>query len=309
MKSSLFIYLFFAGKAPFLEKFSPRIKNTNSTRKELFAVRGTSDGLVIKECATGESDKLLTILTADKGKILVSAKGVRSLKSKNMALCRTFTYANFEYYERGGRYWLASGSINDSFFGLNSDIEALSLASYVVDVADELSGEGAPDELFLRVVLNTLYAIEKKLRPLEQIKGTFEFFAAVHAGFMPDVDTCASCKNPSSEALYLDVMNGCLICSDCLKSKNHPLTEGIPEYDRFSTRNILVPLTNEVIMAIRYVSAADPKRLFSFALTKEDDVRAFSRAGEIYLQNHLERGFDTLDFYRAVAQPIAKINN
>ena len=269
-------------------------------------MRGTFNGLVIKECAVGESDKLLTVLTAEKGKVCISAKGVRSQKSKNMALCRTFIYANFEYYEKNGHYWLASGAINDSFYGLNSDIESLSLASYVVDVANEISGENSPDELLLRVVLNTLYAIEKKLRPLDQLKGTFEFFAATHEGFMPDIDLCATCKNPSPGALYLDVMNGCLICSECLKSKNHPLTETLPDEDRFATRNILLPITNEVLMAIRYVISAEPKRLFSFNLSKEEDINTFSRAGEIYLQNHLERGFDTLDFYHTISQPISK---
>ena len=263
-------------------------------------MRGTADGLVIKECAIGESDKLLTVLTADKGKILISAKGVRSMKSKNMALCRIFTYANFEYYERSGRYWLASGEISDSFYGLNSDIEALALASYVVDVTNELSGENSPDETLLRVTLNTLYAIEKKLRPLEQIKGAFEFFAAAHAGFLPDVSACEKCGEDNPEAFYLDVMNGALLCCECVKSKEIALTGEIPEYDRFATKNVLFPITSEVLMAIRYSITANPKRLFSFTLKSEEDINSFSRAGEIYLQNHLERGFDTLDFYREI---------
>lgn len=263
-------------------------------------MRGTFNGLVLKECAVGESDKLLTVLTLERGKVCLSAKGVRSPKSKNMALCRTFIYANFEYYEKNGRYWLASGAINNSFFGKNADIEALSLASYIVDVANELSGEEAPDEILLRVVLNTLYAIEKKLRPLELIKGAFEFFVSSHAGFKPDLHGCQSCGLVEGTSFCLDVMNGSLVCSECLKAKKSPLEDTIAEYDRFATKNILVPVSGEVIMAIRYAISSDPKRLFSFSLANDDDIYLFSRAGEIYLQNHLERGFDTLDFYRTI---------
>ena len=263
-------------------------------------MRDTADGLVIKEIAVGESDKLITVLTADKGKILISAKGVRSMKSKNIALCRIFTYANFEYYERAGRYWLASGEISDSFFGLNNDIESLALASYVVDVANELSGENSPDETLLRVTLNTLYAIEKGIRPLEQIKGAFEFFAVAHAGFLPDVGACEKCGATDAEAFYLDVLNGALLCCECIKSKEIAITGELPEYDRFATKNVLLPVTGDVIMAIRYAISANPKRLFSFTLKSEDDINTFSHAGEIYLQNHLERGFDTLDFYREI---------
>ena len=90
-------------------------------------MRGTSDGLIIKERAMGESDKLLTVLTADKGKILICAKGVRSLKSKNASLCHAFTYANFEYYERNGMFWLASGEVKEHFLGLGSPLTSPTL--------------------------------------------------------------------------------------------------------------------------------------------------------------------------------------
>jgi len=263
-------------------------------------MRSTSDGLIIKERASGESGKLLTVLTADRGKILISAKGVRSLKSKNAPLCHAFTYANFEYYEKGGLFWLASGEVKEHFLGLGTPLEKLALAAYVADVADELSGENFSDTTMLRLMLNTLYAIENSPRPIELIKGAFEFFALAHAGFAPDLSTCEKCGKEINEGMVLDVMNGSLLCSECIADKKIPITNDIAEYDRFETKNILLPMTPEVIMAIRYAVSADQKRLFSFNLNKESDVSLFSQAGEVYVQNHLERGFDTLNFYRDV---------
>lgn len=265
-------------------------------------MRGTSDGLIIKERAMGESDKLLTVLTADKGKILICAKGVRSLKSKNASLCHAFTYANFEYYERNGMFWLASGEVKEHFLGLGSPLEALALAAYVADVADELSGENFSDTTLLRLLLNTLFAIENSIRPYPLIKGAFEFFAAAHAGFAPDLSACEKCGKgiEDTDKMVLDVMNGALLCSECIADKKLPLTNEIAEYDKFETKNILLPLTPEVIMAIRYAVSADLKRLYSFALTKKSDLSLFSEAGETYLQNHLERGFETLGFYHDV---------
>ena len=266
-------------------------------------MRKSSDGLVIKEYAVGESDKLLTVLTSDGGKILISAKGVRSMKSKNMSVCRLFSYANFEYYEKNGRYWLATATSIESFFSLNESIEALALASYVVDIVNEISGEGVPDELLLRATLNTLYAIGKGLRPRELIKGAFEFFAAAHSGFLGTLSVCERCEKAPEGSFYLDVMNGSLLCSECLKAKGlaayDPETE--LSIDRFATKNVLLPLTKEVLMAINYVITAPIQRLFSFNLTDIEDLRLFSRAGEIYLENHLERGFETLKFYYSVA--------
>lgn len=263
-------------------------------------MRASSDGLIIKERAVGETDKLLSVITPDRGKIMISAKGVRSLKSKNASLCRAFTYANLEYYERNGRFWLASGEVIQSFMPLGTDLAPMALAAYVADVADELSGENFTDAVLLRLLLNTLYAIEKGLRPLEQIKGAFEFFAAAHSGFEPDLYSCGRCGRSVGEGMVLDVMNGALLCSECIASKKLPITDEIAAIDRYETKNILLPVTAEVIMAIRYATTSDVKRLFSFSLAKDSDIELLSRAGEVYLQNHLERGFETLEFYRDV---------
>ena len=264
-------------------------------------MRGTFDGLVLRESAYGESDKLLTVLTADEGKVFMIAKGVRSLKSKNMALCRLFTYANFEYYEKNGKRWLAGGSVNDSFFGLGSDIEAMALAAYVVDIAAEVTGEGVEAREMLRVTLNTLYAIEKKIKPLPIIKGAFELFAAFRSGYEPELSLCGECQGEPSGEVWLDVMNGAILCDECMKKKNKA-NAGMPEFDAYLSKNILLPLSPALLFAVRYISSALPSRLLAFELKDERDEADLSRIGEIYLQNHLERGFDTLSFYRAVCE-------
>ncbi|MBO5416260.1 MAG: DNA repair protein RecO [Clostridia bacterium] len=261
-------------------------------------MRGTVDGLVLRETETGESDKLLTVLTAEHGKILICAKGVRSMRSKNMSLCRLFTYGNFEYYEKNGMRWLAGGSVNDSFFKLNSDIEGFALAAYILEIAAEITGEGVEAEEILRMTLNTLYAIENKLKPFEIIKGAYELFAANCSGFEPDVSGCCRCGEVYADTMYLDVMNGSLVCQECRSAGSG--AQLMPELDAFSARNILFPMNRSVLASVRYVLGARRERIFAFELKDEKDISDFSRLGDTYLLNHLERGFDTLDFYKTV---------
>ena len=261
-------------------------------------MRRAADGLVLRETQYGENDKLLTVLTAEEGKIFITAKGARSMKSKVVAMCRLFTYANFEYYEKNGRRWLAGGSVNDSFFGLNEDIEGFALAAYILQVADEITDEGVEAEEILKMTLNTLYAIEKKLKPYRQIKAVYELFAVLVSGLYPDVSRCASCGEGDAESLWLDVMNGSIVCDECLKKRSGSMP--MPDVDGYETRNILVPLDSSALAAIRYVFSATPKRIFSFSLNDESSLDLFCRAAETYLLNHLERDFDTLHFYRSV---------
>ncbi len=256
------------------------------------------DGLILREMPIGENDKLLTVLTAEEGQILMTAKGARSMKSKVMSICRLFTYANLEYYEKNDRRWLSGGSVNDSFFGLNADIEGFSLAAYLVQVAAEITGEGVEARDILRMTLNALYCIERKQKPYAQIKGVYELFAACASGFAPDLSACAECGCEENEAMWLDVMNGQILCGDCLQKRTGNLP--IPEFDAYSTRNLLVPMDASALASMRYVCGAPLSRIFAFSLHSEESLGYFAKACEGYLLNHLERSFDTLEFYRTV---------
>lgn len=258
------------------------------------------DGLILRETPVGDNDKLLTVLTADEGKVLMSAKGARSMHSKVMPICRLFTYANLEYYEKNGHRWLSGGSVNDSFFGLNSDIEGFSLAAYIVQIADDITGEGVGAEDVLRMTLNTLYCIEKKQKPLWQIKAVYELFAVAVSGMEPDLSCCGECKSSAAESYWLDVMNGRLLCSECLRKRSGNLQ--LPEIDEYSSRNILLPLDASAVASARYVLSAPLSRIFAFSISEKESIENFSRAAEVYLLNHLERNFDTLDFYKAVKE-------
>ncbi len=256
------------------------------------------DGLILREMQTGDNDKLLTVLTARDGKLQMTAKGARSMHSKVMPVCRLFTYANLEYYEKNDRRWLSGGSVNDSFFGLNADIEGFSLASYIVQIADEITGEGVDAEEILRMTLNTLYCIEKKKKPLWQIKAVYELFAARVSGFEPDLCRCGKCKKFEDSSFWLDVMNGRIICDTCMKKASGAVP--LPELDEYSARNIFIPMNASAVASARYVMGADIQRIFAFNLSDGESIDGFCRGAETYLLNHLERSFDTLDFYRSV---------
>lgn len=263
-------------------------------------MRDTCDGLIIRECDYADSDKILTVLTAEDGQITVIAKGAKSQKSKIMPLCRTFTYANLEFYQKGGRRWLSGGEIINNFFGLNSDIEGFSLAAYVLQLSGEITGEGVPCEDILRMTLNTLYAIENKLKPLSQIKSAYEIFAAEESGFSPDIHACDECGGAECEkGFWLDVMNGRIICAEC-QTKRSALAISAPT-DELMTKNILIPIDRSTLTAWQYIREAPIKRKLAFTLKGADELKTLAKASETYLLNHLERGFDTLDFYYAIA--------
>ena len=264
-------------------------------------MRKACDGLVLRVSDSGEHDRSLVLLTADEGKIYITAKGARSTKSKTASLCRICAYVNVELYEKNGRFWLAGGSVNNAFFGLSEDLSDFSLASYIMQIAEEISGENYPAHDVLRMSLNTLYAIEKKLCSREQIKATYELFAAAVSGFAPDIESCSICESENfGDGLWLDVMNGSVICSSCQSKRSGAIP--LPEVDGFETRNILLPLDASALAAVRYVLGAPLQRIFAYGISDDQTLSLFCRAAENYLLHHLERDFDTLHFYKGVSK-------
>lgn len=254
------------------------------------------DGLILRELEIGESDKLLTVLTAEEGRITLLAKGARSRRSSLLAVCHPFQYVNFEYYEKKERRWVSGASVNESFFGVSYELENAALASYLCEIAEEITGEGVAADDVLRMTLNCLYLLREGKKPRDQIKAVYEWFAAAVSGFAPDLSACGSCGKGEGD-LWLDVMNGRLLCSSCLGAKGGRTVEEIDEY---SARNILLPMDASSLSALRYILSAPPSRIFAFEMRSEESFGRFCRGAETYLLNHLERGFETLTFYKTV---------
>ena len=252
-------------------------------------------GLVLRESAKGENDKLITLLTAERGKLLVTGKGVRSLKNHNMVTTQLFCYATYVLTKmKNGFYYISESDLHEAFFGLRGDLFSLALAAYICEVAEHCSVEDNADVPLLRLTLNSLYAIAQGKKPHEQIKGAFELRCAAVLGLAPDLSGCAACGTDDLPSFYLDILGGELICADCM-SKRGPEEELI-EYSGEWSRPFAA-VSRELLDIMRYVTSCDISRLLSFPLP-ESMTQDFASVSERYLLHHLGRGFTTLDYYK-----------
>ena len=58
-----------------------------------------TEGLVLRETEYQDADKLLTVLTKDRGKLTLRARGVRSRNSRLKSGCQLLAYSEFTVYE------------------------------------------------------------------------------------------------------------------------------------------------------------------------------------------------------------------
>ena len=156
-----------------------------------------TNGLVIRETAVGESDKILTLLTPELGKISVYCKGVRSIKSHRMAATQLFCYDELTLISRGDKYTLGEACLIENFFDIRADISKFALAQYFADLLCEVSTENENQSELLSLALNTFHILLSD-NPLILIKSVFELRVLCVIGLTPDLSACDGCGKTES---------------------------------------------------------------------------------------------------------------
>lgn len=242
----------------------------------------TDNGLVLREVKTGESDRILTLLTPGHGIVSVMAKGSMKPKSRLFSASGLFSYSEWTLREGKNMYWADEAAPIEVFFGLRQDIESIALASYIAEILQILSPTGEEAEALLRLALNCLFLLAEKTKTPACVKAVFEMRALSRAGFAPDLYACAGCGEEEAPQYFFDVAAGEILCDACAGRKN------------------LVPnLDGAVLKALRHITGAPPDRVFAFRLSAAS-MDALARVAEEFTLYHLDYPPKSLGFYQSL---------
>ena len=243
-------------------------------------MRRTTKGLVIKEQTKGESDRLVTLLTADFGLVKAFVRRAKQLKSRLNSATTLFAYCDFSLYRTKDAFIVDDAVPIEVFFNLRQDIDRLTLAQYFAQLAYELSAEEQPQDELLRLTLNSLHLLCKGEKSITQIKAVFEFRALCLGGYMPSVLACDHCGTYETPLMYFDTMEGRIYCENCPKAG-------------------AVPVPKNVVTAIRFICLTEPTKIFSFSLS-EENISLLGSIAEKYTLTRIQRRLSALEFYKGL---------
>ncbi len=248
-----------------------------------------TDGLIIRDLNVGEDDRIVTIITRERGIIRASARGARRVKSRLSTATRLFCYSDFTLYKGRDKYIIDEAQPIEFFLGVDKDLERLSLAQYFAQLCAFLAPEEEQAEPFLRLMLNALNFIKNEKRPLPLIKSAFELRMLTMSGYMPDIVACRSCGAYEAEKMFLDPITGALMCSDCESATEESAQSGKKKPQ----------LSKGALAAMRHIVFAEFEKLFSFTLP-EVALKELTFAVQEYMLSQIERSFPTLEFYNSL---------
>lgn len=245
----------------------------------------TVKGIIVSETDFSETDKYITLLTYDHGKISVLCKGVRRKNSPLANKTRLFTFAQFELFSNKNKYILNDVLLIERFFEITKDIEHFAICSYFVQLASNLCDEDFINVEVTRTLISSLYAVAKKGKEPKLVKCALELRLMSFAGFKPLIDRCGICNKKSGlEKPFFDTLNGCICCFDCVSDINSPH---------------LTPITQGVLHAMYHILSCPLDKLYSFNLN-ERSFNILYNLCENFVLAQTDYKFKTLDFYKSI---------
>ena len=177
----------------------------------------STTAVVLRALEFGESDKIVTLLTRDAGKVTAIAKGAkRSLRRFGGAL-ELFSYVRIDYRQRrtAELAFLERAVLVRPWRGLIASLERYGAACHVVEVADKLTAEREVGDRLFSVLVAALARLDGA-EPGSLTLRLYELSALAACGYRYDFGRCTGCRRPVvPTATRSFLREGGVACGDC----------------------------------------------------------------------------------------------
>jgi DNA repair protein RecO (recombination protein O) len=174
----------------------------------------TGEALVLRTYRLGETDRLVVLLTRDRGKKRgVARGGARSRKRFGGAL-EPFTHVRVAYQEREQRDLVRLDYADVLGSPLTAGGEACTYASYFAELLDEWAPENDPQERLFRLGVAVLEALRAGVGA-ERLARYFEYWLLRLQGVYPSVHACPQCGRALQGGAVLEPRSHWFLCRQC----------------------------------------------------------------------------------------------
>ncbi|MCL2235718.1 MAG: DNA repair protein RecO [Defluviitaleaceae bacterium] len=227
-------------------------------------------GLVLREADAAENSKRLLLLTQERGKIWVFARGASGMKSKLKA--PKMAFCEFVVYDGGQFLSLTQVAQIQSFASISFDFDGYCVANFLLEAIDNMMLPAMPARQVLKLVLSAFVRLDKGADPwLVFTSATFKLLQ--QEGFVPITDSCGNCgeKFPGK---YFFGQDG-VTCEKC---------GGIP-------------FSEEARLALEYILNTQVDKIFNFRVSA-DVLDALTSAALLFFSHHVDAQLKSMEFIR-----------
>ena len=181
-------------------------------------------------------------------------------------------------YKGTNTYNINSCETIEVFYNLRTDLDKLKYAIHITKIIQDVTTENQNSYKILQLFLNTLYTISETDKDLDLTLCIFKMKLMCYLGFTPQIEKCVNCGE-HEEITSFSLKNSGFKCKTCSKQDKSCIS--ITE----STKN-----------AIKYITLAPPKKIYSFVL-KDESLEELKIISKLYLNEKLEKEYKLEDLF------------
>ncbi len=176
------------------------------------------NGVVLRTVDYGESDRVVSLLSRERGKLSAFARGARVSRKRFGGTLEPFSLVMAEARERpGAELWtLHAAALQRGFGAIRADLSRIACAGYASDLARSLVRDGEPHPGMFALLVEYLSRLDAAPAEPAALRA-FELLALREAGIAPRLDACSRCGGslPLPPARLAFSLEGGLLCDGC----------------------------------------------------------------------------------------------
>lgn len=163
----------------------------------------------------GEADRIVTLLSRNRGQIRAVAKGVRRTASKLGARLEPFMVVDLQCYEGKNLDTVTQVEIIGPYGAeITDQYDSYTVASVICESALKLTDDQPAANQYLLLV-GALRSLAKKEHQPQMILNSYLLRALSIAGWAPNFAECTTCASPGPHPAFY-IQTGGVVCQSCL---------------------------------------------------------------------------------------------
>ncbi|HMM42597.1 MAG TPA: DNA repair protein RecO [Thermomicrobiales bacterium] len=216
-------------------------------RQRLYRLRG----IVLRRRDLGEADRIVTVLTAERGKLRLVAKGSRRTSSKLAGHLEPFSAARLLVARTRGLDIISQAEMLESFPCLRQRESAIAMAGYLAELVDALVLEDERHEAVYDLLF-AAYRLIDEGHDERLVSHIAELGLMRVLGYRPELVNCIACGREVEPELNGFSVEGGVLCPGCLQ-----------------VRPDAVPISVNALKILRLIDRGEVQRVLSLRIPPE----------------------------------------
>jgi DNA repair protein RecO (recombination protein O) len=182
-------------------------------------------GIVLRGYPFGEADKVVVLLSPNRGKVRAVAKGVRKTKSRFGGRLEPFTHVDVLLYEGRNLDTITQVSVVEAYSHIRNDLDRVLAGGTMVEAIDAVAQEEAGSHRQFLLLQRGLRALEAgPVHP--DLVSAFLLKLAGLVGVAPSLTMCAECGSTNNLTRF-SLASGGVVCGLCSPDRGVKLRAGL----------------------------------------------------------------------------------